>query len=140
MSGEGIHGQQGQQAKVMIIEDDEDILLLYKDYLRRKGHTIIASSTIADEALSDYDIYRPDLVIADFKLPGQKNGLQAAAEILSKHPRAKILIITAFEHVREELDSSGLPRDNITMLIKPVKLSRLNEIVSRLSSNQAPSI
>jgi DNA-binding NtrC family response regulator len=130
----------GQRAKVMIIEDEEDILILYKDYLRKKGHTVIVSSTIADEALRDYDNYKPDLVIADFKLPGEKNGLQAAAEILSKHSRAKILIITAFEHVREELDESGLSRDNITMLLKPVKLSYLSEIVSRLSNDQAPHV
>ena len=130
----------GQQAKVMIIEDEEDILILYKDYLRKKGHIVIVSSTIADEALRDYDNYKPDLVIADFKLPGEKNGLQAATEILSKHSRAKILIITAFEHVREELDESGLSRDNITMLLKPVKLSYLSEIVSRLSNDQAPHV
>ena len=123
-----------QHARVMIIEDDEDILLLYKDYLKRKGHTIIVSSTTADEALRDYDNYKPDLVIFDFKLPGQKNGLQAASEILTKHSRAKILIITAFDHVREEMDE--LSRKNVTILIKPIKLSHLSEIVSRLSYEQ----
>jgi DNA-binding NtrC family response regulator len=125
-----------QHARVMIIEDDEDILLLYKDYLKRKGHTIIVSSTTADEALRDYDDYKPDLVIVDFKLPGQKNGLQAASEILAEHSRAKILIITAFDHVREEMDEAGLSRKNVTVLIKPIKLSHLSEIVSRLSYEQ----
>jgi DNA-binding NtrC family response regulator len=123
-------------ARVMIIEDDEDILLLYKDYLKRKGHTVIVSSTTADEALRDYDDYKPDLVIVDFKLPGHKNGLQAAREILAKHSSARILIITAFEHVREGMDEAGLSTKSVTMLIKPIKLSRLSEIVSRLLDDQ----
>lgn len=125
-----------QPVRIMIIEDDEDILLLYKDYLKKKGHTIIVSSTTADEALRDYDDYKPDLVIVDFKLRGQKNGLQAASEIVAKHSRAKILIITAFDHVREEMDETGLSRKDVTVLIKPIKLSHLGEIVSRLSDDQ----
>ena len=125
-----------QPVRVMIIEDDEDILLLYKDYLKKKGHTIIVSSTTADEALRDYDDYKPDLVIVDFKLRGQKNGLQTASEILAKHSRAKILIITAFDHVREEMDETGLSRKDVTVLIKPIKLSHLGEIVLRLSDDQ----
>lgn len=125
-----------QPVRVMIIEDDEDILLLYKDYLKKKGHTIIVSSTTADEALRDYDDYKPDLVIVDFKLRGQKNGLQAASEIVAKHSRAKILIITAFDQVREEMDETGLSRKDVTVLIKPIKLSHVGEIVSRLSDDQ----
>ena len=129
-------GELGQTTKVMIIEDDEDILLLYKDYLKKKGHTIAVSSTTANEAVRDYDNYKPDLVIADFKLPGQKNGLQAASEILSKHSGAKILIITAFEHVREEMVETGIPTKNVIILIKPVRLSRLGRIISGLSNDK----
>ena len=132
MHGDGL----GQTTKIMIIEDDEDILLLYKDYLKKKGHIITVSSTTANEAVRDYDSYKPDLVIADFKLPGRKNGLHAASEILSKHSRAKILIITAFEHVREEMVEKGFPRKNVIILIKPVRLSRLGQIISRLSNDK----
>ena len=34
--------QQRQIRKVMIVEDEHDILVLYKDYLKTKGHSIIA--------------------------------------------------------------------------------------------------
>ena len=44
MHGDGL----GQTTKIMIIEDDEDILLLYKDYLKKKGHIITVSSTTAN--------------------------------------------------------------------------------------------
>ena len=133
-------GRPGSQAmvatKIMVIEDDQDILMLYKDYLRRKGHSITVSSTTADEALCDYQQYKPDLVIMDYKLPGQKNGLQAAKDIISQYSGAKILIITAFEGIGEEIAQMNLSRHKqITMLIKPIKLSQLDKIISKLLAN-----
>jgi DNA-binding response OmpR family regulator len=117
----------------MVIEDDQDILILYKDYLKKKGHSIIVSSTTADDALCDYQQYEPDLVIMDFKLPGQKNGLQAANEIISQYSTAKILIITAFEGVREEITQMNLSRHKqIIVLVKPIRLSHLDRIISKL--------
>jgi DNA-binding response OmpR family regulator len=117
----------------MVIEDDQDILMLYKDYLKKKGHSIIVSSTTADDALCDYQQYEPDLVIMDFKLPGQKNGLQAANEIISQYSTAKILIITAFEGVREEITQMNLSRHKqIIVLVKPIRLSHLDRIISKL--------
>jgi DNA-binding response OmpR family regulator len=119
--------------KIMVIEDDQDILMLYKDYLKKKGHSIIVSSTTADEALRDYQQYKPDLVIMDFKLPGQKNGLQAANDIISQYSTAKILIITAFEGVREEITQMNLSRHKqIIVLVKPIRLSHLDRVISKL--------
>jgi DNA-binding response OmpR family regulator len=117
----------------MVIEDDQDILMLYKDYLKKKGHSIIVSSTTADDALCDYQQYEPDLVIMDFKLPGQKNGLPAANDIISQYSTAKILIITAFEGVREEITQMNLSRHKqIIVLVKPIRLSHLDRIISKL--------
>lgn len=122
--------------KIMIIEDDQDILMLYKDYLKRKGHNITVSSTTADEALRDYQLYKPDLVIMDYRLPGQKNGLQAASDIISQYT-AKILIITAFEGVREEIVRMNLSRyEEITVLIKPIRLSHLDRIISKFLDDE----
>ena len=42
--------------KVMIIEDEIDILLLYKDYLNSKGFSVQATSTTANEALKVFII------------------------------------------------------------------------------------
>jgi len=127
--------------KIMIIEDDQDILMLYKDHLKRKGHNITVSSTTADEALSDYQHYKPDLVIMDYRLPGQKNGLQAANDIISQYSIAKILIITAFEGVREEIVQMNLSRHKqITVLIKPIRSSHLDRIISKFLNDQQAQV
>lgn len=122
--------QQRQIRKVMIVEDENDILVLYKDYLKTKGHSIIASSTTADDALMDFEKYRPDLVIIDYKLPGLKNGLQATREIFAKFPSAKILIITAYENIKEQLNNDEFFRNKkVGIIIKPIRLARLADMI-----------
>lgn len=122
--------QQRQIRKVMIVEDEHDILVLYKDYLKTKGHSIIASSTTADDALMDFEKYRPDLVIIDYKLPGLKNGLQAAREIFAKFPSARILIITAYENIKGQLNNDEFFRNKkVGIIIKPIRLARLADMI-----------
>lgn len=128
-----IDRQQRQIRKVMIVEDEDDILLLYKDYLKTKGYSVIASSTTADEALVDFEKYKPDLIIIDYKLPGIKNGLQAAKEILTKFSSTRILIITAHEDIKNELNNDDFFRNKrIEIIIKPVRLARLAYIIQEV--------
>ena len=115
-----------KQFNIMIIEDEQDILLLYKDYLLSRGHKIVATSTTADEILSDYDRIQPDVAIIDYKLPNNKNGIDAAIQILDKYPSAAILIVTAYETVRKEIAKRSLfDNKRVEILIKPLRLAQL---------------
>src|SRR6476619_868493 len=69
--------------KVMIIEDEQDILLLYKDYLVSRGHKVLVTATSALEIISDYEKILPDIIILDYKLPDNKNGIEAAVKIFN---------------------------------------------------------
>lgn len=125
--------QQDRVQSIMIIEDEEDILLVYRDFLERKGYRIEASAPTANEILRDYKAYRPDLVILDYRLPGSMNGLQAAEKILQKNPSARILIVTAFEDVKKELaENAFFDGKKISVLIKPVQLPNLARLIADL--------
>ena len=125
--------QQDQVQTIMLIEDEEDILLVYRDFLERKGYKIEVSAPTANEILRDYETYRPDLVILDYRLPGYMNGLQAAEKILRKHNLAKILIITAFEDAKKGLARNEFFNDKkISVLIKPVQLGQLARLIAQL--------
>src|SRR5215204_1438362 len=95
--------KENKNIKIMIIEDDLDILLLYKDYLNNKGFSVLATSTTANEALKDYENFYPNIIILDYNLPGKINGLEAAKQILIKYPNVPIIIVTAYETVKNEL-------------------------------------
>src|SRR5690606_6683658 len=113
--------QQGKVQTIMIIEDEEDILMVYRNFLAKRGYTIEVSAPTANEVLRDYDAYQPDLVLIDYRLPGSMNGLEAAERILRKNPLARILIVTAHEDVRKELSENKFFDDKrIYALIKPV--------------------
>ena len=63
----------------MIIEDEQDILLLYKDYLISRGHNVLVTATSAQdlEIISDYEKIVPDITILDYKLPDNRNGIES---------------------------------------------------------------
>ena len=117
--------------KVMIVENEEDLLILYKDYLRQAGCEVMATATTAEEILLDYNSYRPDYLIMDYKLPGAKNGLQAAKDILVSDPGAKIIILTAFDEVKREMKRDNYYEDkDIKIIIKPIQMSQLKSLVT----------
>jgi DNA-binding response OmpR family regulator len=118
---------------IMIIEDEQDILLLYKDYLLSKGHNVVATSTTANEIMSDYDRIRPDVAIIDYKLPADKNGIEAAIQIIEKYPSAAILIVTAYETVTKEIAKISLfDNKRVEVLIKPLRLAMLESSIANI--------
>ena len=122
---------------IMIIEDEQDILLLYKDYLLSRGHNVVATSTTANEILSDYDRIRPDVAIIDYKLPNDKNGLDAALQILNKYPSAAILIVTAYETVTKEITKMPLlDNKRVEVLIKPLRLALLENSIINIANRK----
>jgi DNA-binding response OmpR family regulator len=125
--------KKNKNIKIMIIEDELDILLLYKDYLNNKGFSVLATSTTANEALKDYENFYPNLIILDYNLPGKTNGLEASRQILKKYPNVPIIIVTAFDTVKTELTQDQFFTDkNIILLLKPIKLNILESNVRNL--------
>ena len=119
-----------KQFSIMIIEDEQDILLLYKDYLLSRGHNVVATSTTANEIMSDYDRIRPDVAIIDYKLPADKNGIDAAIQIIEKYPSAAILIVTAYETVSKQIAKISLfDNKRVEVLIKPLRLAQLESSI-----------
>jgi len=119
--------------KIMIVEDDEDILTLYSDYLSRKGYQVIARYTKGNNIKSDLERYLPDLYLINSKLPGNKTGTEVATEILDVYPSAPILFITADYRQPEEIEKNPIFRDKkVDVLIKPVKLDEIEHSIINL--------
>jgi DNA-binding NtrC family response regulator len=111
---------------IMILDDEEDIQILYHDYLSGKGHRIIRTYANADTILQDIDIEPPDVYIIDYRLLGNMNGVEVAFEILKKFPSACIVFITAVELLDQEISKHDIfSEKNIRTLLKPVKLRHI---------------
>jgi len=122
---------------IMILDDEEDILKLYNDYLSSKGHKVIHTYVNAETISEDIDIERPDIYLIDYRLRGNKNGIEVASEILKKFPSSCIMFITGFELLNDEISKHDIfYGKNINILIKPVRLGQLEDSLVNLLSNK----
>src|SRR5687768_5638558 len=114
----------------MIVNDEEDILTLYTDYFSKKGHQVIAKYTDASDIRDDVRMNTPDIFVIDYRLPGSKNGIEAAVDI----PTAPILFVTADQNALSIVSKDPLlANSRVKMILKPVKL-RSEEHTSELQS------
>ena len=119
--------------KIMIVEDDEDILTLYSDYLSKKGYHVIARYTRGNNIKTDLERHSPDVFLINSILPGKKTGIEVATEILNIYPSAPILFITADYRQPEVIEKNPEFRNKkVDVLIKPVKLEQIEHCIINL--------
>ena len=119
--------------KVMIIEDEQDLLNLYREFLKSKGYTVLVTNTTATHIVDDYLEFKPDIILLDYRLPGDKNGVDAAKEILEQFPTVPIMIITAYDSIKNIIDREKIfEGKKLTLVVKPIKLFLLNKLIKEL--------
>jgi len=69
------------EPRALIIEDEILIAEELRERLSRLGFYVIAAVDSADEGIAIATRERPDLVLMDIRLKGEKDGVQAAKEI-----------------------------------------------------------
>ncbi len=115
---------------VLIIEDETIISFGYRLQLERMGFEVTGVARSSEEAEQMLAQQRPDLIIMDVYLKGDKNGLELAREIHAKDP-IPILFLTAstkpsvLEGIRE---LSGCH-----YLAKPINSDSFAEVLQRLA-------
>jgi CheY-like chemotaxis protein len=110
----------------MLVVEDEDIMReALVDYFSDGGHKVDTASD-GDKALENFNLKDYDIMIIDLRLPG-RDGLEVLADIKSKHPGAKVIIITAYPTV--ETEKEALNRGAIEYLQKPFEMSYLETLI-----------
>jgi two-component system response regulator AtoC len=116
-----------QAKKIVIVDDDETIRKTFALLLGKKYR--ISSLKDSEEALVKLRHVRPDLVIADFKLPGL-NGLELIKRLREAGFEGEAMLISAHpDMVRIE----DLSRFAISyFFVKPLDLNALNVSIDRI--------
>jgi len=94
--------------KILVIEDDPILLDAYKIKLENEGFVFMKAITV-DEGMKSINTEKPDLVILDIMLPGDKNGFDALEEI-RKNPLLEnmpVIILTNLETEESTAKSIG---------------------------------
>jgi DNA-binding NarL/FixJ family response regulator len=67
--------------RVLVVENEELIRFCTEELLRELGHEVVGHATTADAAVRAAALARPDLVLMDVQLDGERDGIDAAREI-----------------------------------------------------------
>lgn len=126
--------------KVLVAEDEPDLLIQYKTILEDNNHSVVVAkdgeiglSLYAQELdkLSSHE--NPDeeipfdVVILDYQMP-KKNGLEVAKEILIMCPKQRIIFASAY--VQETLvDSITSLKQIVELLQKPFTLQAMIDTI-----------
>lgn len=115
-----------QPTRVLIVEDERIIVLDLTDRLTRFGCEVIGSCASADEAVELARQELPDLILMDVMLSGDRDGIEAAAE-LKQELSIPVVFLTAFS------DDSVLERakqaEPYGFIIKPFKERELYSVI-----------
>jgi|CXWL01.1.fsa_nt_gi DNA-binding NtrC family response regulator len=117
---------------VLIIDDEPTLVKNIRAYLQRHGYETDAAGS-AEEGLEKLDRFRPDVVLLDFHLPGA-NGLEALASIRTRHPEAKVVMITGHSSVKVAVDAMKAGAHDY--LAKPIVLGELQILLERLAGQE----
>jgi two-component system response regulator MprA len=117
-------------ARVLVVEDDDDIAQVLQRLLRTEGYEVRTSGD-GQGALDEAKQFLPDLVILDLGLPGL-DGIDVARELRDRDD-TPILMLTARDAVESRV--AGLDSGADDYLVKPFErqelLARLRALLRR---------
>ena len=111
-------------AKVLIVDDEPHLRLLYETELRRAGFDTMTASNAA-QGLEFVDTMRPDLVVLDIRMAGM-DGIEALQRILARDNSIPVVLNTAFSSYRDNYltwaaDAYVTKSSDVTELVSTVK-------------------
>jgi len=117
-------------AKILVVDDEEHIRLLYSEELSEAGYQVI---TAADgyKLVERIDKEKPDLIILDIKMVDY-NGLDLLQEIRNKFYNLPVILCTAYDTFKEDIKAIAAD----FYVIKSFDLTELKKkIVMALEAN-----
>ena len=109
----------------MVIDDDEEMRSLLKDFFDEEGFETESASNGAD-ALRKLTKDHFDLIITDIRMPNL-TGLDILARIKRLKPQTPVIVITAFGS--DQVYRKSLERGATAFLEKPVHFDQLRMLI-----------
>jgi DNA-binding response OmpR family regulator len=115
-----------EKLKIMVVNDEVDMLRLYSDYFSNRGHQVLKTYLTSENVMDDIERERPNMYVIDLKLPGTKDGIDLATEISAKYPSSPIHFVTANEYLESELSKHRIfDGKKLKVLLKPARLQQI---------------
>ncbi len=120
---------QGNGEKILVIEDEAEVLKFTTAALRQNGYLPITAETAA-QALEQFKNERQiDLIVSDVVLP-DKNGLRVVEEILLEHPGVSAIFCSGY--TEDRVMQSIKKNKKFRFIQKPYSVRALLELIHAL--------
>ncbi|MBI5598705.1 MAG: response regulator [Deltaproteobacteria bacterium] len=86
--------------RVLVVDDEEGIRLLYKEELEEEGCSVELAAS-GEEALKRLEASSIDLVLLDIKMPGM-DGVEVLRKIKEKWKDLPVILCTAYPHYKQD--------------------------------------
>ncbi len=121
--------------KVVVIDDDPDLLRLLAIRLKSAGYEVTAVAS-AEKALAQLGIARPDLVVTDLRMSGM-DGMALFDVIHRNYPTLPVIVLTAHGTIPDAV--AATKRGVFGYLTKPFDAQELLDEVGRALAISAPA-
>jgi len=111
---------------ILLVEDDKNQLLLYRQELSLEGYNIITAQD-GQEAVKKVKEHQPDLIVMDINMP-KMSGIESIGKILSEHKKIPIIINTAYSSYKDDFMSWSAD----AYIIKSSDLKELKDKIKEL--------
>jgi CheY-like chemotaxis protein len=116
------------KAKILVIDDESIIAKDIQEMLKDEGYDVPATASSGEEGLKKAEEIKPDLVLMNIGLKGDKDGIDTAADIRNRFD-IPIVYVTAY------MDKKRLERAKITepfgYIIKPFEYKELSFAIEK---------
>lgn len=108
---------------VLIVEDEILIAELIGTYLTEAGHTVADIAISYDEAVRSFHLQKPDLILLDIRLYGEKSGIEFSKYIGSLDHKVPVVFLSS-QYDQRTL-SQALETNPYGYLTKPIQKQTL---------------
>jgi DNA-binding response OmpR family regulator len=116
-------------ARILVINDTQEILELFDELLREEGYEVVLYSQ-AIQDMREIERIKPDLIIIDYVFGGEKTGWQMVQKLRMRRDTARIPLIICTAAVREVREIEGFLRmKGISLVPKPFDIEDLLEAI-----------
>ena len=114
--------------KVLVVDDEEDIVEVIQDRLEAYGFTVVTAGT-GREALKKLSIEKFDGIFLDVKMP-EMGGIEALEEIRKRDRRIPIIIITSSSTKESALEAMAKGANDY--VLKPFEWEELKAKIEKV--------
>jgi len=115
--------------KILIVDDEVDILTLFKDVLESVGHEVDIAID-GESGLKKFRDKKYDVIVMDYRMHG-KNGIDVAEEMLKMDRNTKIIFASADSSIKEKALEMGA----VGFLLKPFDIDQIIKEVEKIEKN-----